>query len=83
MTRKICEEQLLKIKGVISFTFDLHKSRCTIRVKREITAGMLCDSIGKIKLLSAQQVVKNEKGDEVIMKSFFIYTLKLIFKNCI
>lgn len=37
ITRKLCEEELLKIKGVISFTFVMNKSRCIIRCKIELS----------------------------------------------
>lgn len=65
ITRKLCEEELLKIKGVISFTFVMNKSRCIIRCKVELSPEMLCDAINKTKVLSAQQVVRNERGEEV------------------
>lgn len=65
ITRKLCEEELLKIKGVISFTFVMSKSRCIIRCKVELAPETLCDAINNTKVLSAQQVVKNERGEEV------------------
>ena len=65
ITRKLCEEKLLKIKGVISFTFVMSKSRCIIRCKVELSPEMLCDVINNTKVLSAQQVVRNERGEEV------------------
>lgn len=65
ITRKLCEEELLKVKGVISFTFVMTKSRCIIRCKVELSPEMLCDAINNTKLLSAQQVVRNERGEEV------------------
>lgn len=65
ITRKLCEEELLKIKGVISFTFVMNKSRCIIRCKVELSPETLCDAINNTKVLSAQQVVKNERGEEV------------------
>ena len=65
VTRKLCEEELLKVKGVISFTFVMNKSRCVVRCKLELSPEALCDAINKTKVLSAQQVVKNEHGEEV------------------
>jgi len=65
ISRKLCEEELIKIKGVISFTFVMKKSRCIIRCKVELSPEILCDAINNTKVLSAQQVVRNEKGEEV------------------
>lgn len=67
VTRKLCEEELLKVKGVISFTFVMNKSRCVVRCKLELSPEALCDAINKTKVLSAQQVVKNEHGEEVML----------------
>ena len=64
-TRKICEEQLLRVKGVISFTFNITKARCTVRVKTNVQAQKLCEAISETKIMSAQQIVKNESGEEV------------------
>lgn len=65
ITRKLCEDELVKVKGVISFTFIMNKSRCLVRCKAELQPETLCDVINKTKVLSAQQVVKNERGEEV------------------
>lgn len=67
VTRKLCEEELLKVKGVISFTFVMNKSRCIVRCKLELTPETLCDTINNTKVLSAQQVIKNERGEEVML----------------
>lgn len=56
---------MVRKKGVISFTFDMGRSRMIVRCKHDLTAESLCDTINETKLLSAQQVVKNEKGEEV------------------
>lgn len=34
--RGMCEEALLKVKGVISFTFQLAMKRCTVRVRADL-----------------------------------------------
>ncbi len=34
--RKVCEDELLHVKGVFSFTFDEHKKRFTLRTKLEL-----------------------------------------------
>ncbi|KAJ8033347.1 Armadillo repeat-containing protein 1 [Holothuria leucospilota] len=65
--RKACEEELLKTKGVISFTFDLLKGRCTLRVKKEMRTETLVAAISRTKIMSADQVLKNEQGEEIIL----------------
>ena len=65
ITRKLCEQELLRVKGVISFTFDMSKSRCTIRCRTELAAEELCTAVNKTKVLTAEQVVRNECGEEV------------------
>lgn len=34
--RSLCEEALLKVKGVISFTFQMASKRCTVRVRSDL-----------------------------------------------
>lgn len=109
--RGVCEEALLKVKGVISFTFQMAMKRCTVRVRADVPTEVnllfftswlhifkieteifyqimfnplqssissiktvkctlfpiqsLASAIAATKVLSAQQVVKNESGEEV------------------
>ncbi|CAH2250403.1 armadillo repeat-containing 1-like [Pelobates cultripes] len=63
--KNICEEALLKVRGVISFTFQLAMRRCTIRVKSDLATECLASAIAETKVLKAQQVIKNESGNEV------------------
>lgn len=35
--RGVCEEALLKVKGVISFTFQMAMKRCTVRVRADLS----------------------------------------------
>ena len=65
ITKRICEEQLLTVRGLVSFTFDMTKYRCIVRARPDTTAEIICQSINKTKVLSAQQIVKNERGEEV------------------
>ncbi|XP_046857006.1 armadillo repeat-containing protein 1-like [Xenia sp. Carnegie-2017] len=65
ITKRICEEQLLTVRGLVSFTFDMTKSRCIVRARPETTAETICQTINKTKLLTAQQIVKNEQGEEM------------------
>ncbi|XP_070555414.1 armadillo repeat-containing protein 1-like [Ptychodera flava] len=65
--RKICEELLLPVKGVISFTFDMSNRRCILRVKTELKPEVLVTAIAKSKIMSAEQVIKDEYGQEVLL----------------
>ncbi|KAG9493465.1 armadillo repeat-containing protein 1-like [Eleutherodactylus coqui] len=63
--KSLCEEALLKVKGVISFTFQLAIRRCTVRVKPDLATECLTSAIAKTKVLKVQQVLNNECGKEV------------------
>uniref|UniRef100_A0A4W4EXA2 Armadillo repeat-containing protein 1 n=1 Tax=Electrophorus electricus TaxID=8005 RepID=A0A4W4EXA2_ELEEL len=63
--RSLCEEALLKIRGVISFTFQMAVKRCIVRIRSDLTAETLGRAIASTKVLKVQQVVKGENGDEV------------------
>ncbi|XP_069829828.1 armadillo repeat-containing protein 1-like [Dendropsophus ebraccatus] len=63
--KSLCEEALLKVKGVISFTFQIAIRRCTVRVKPDLATECLTSAIAGTKVLTAQQVIKNECGREV------------------
>ncbi|KAK2890241.1 armadillo repeat containing 1, like [Channa argus] len=65
--RGLCEEALLKVKGVISFTFQMASKRCTVRICSDLPTESLASAIAATKVLSAQQVVKNEAGEEVLI----------------
>ncbi|XP_053192925.1 armadillo repeat containing 1, like isoform X1 [Scomber japonicus] len=65
--RGLCEEALLKVKGVISFTFQMASKRCTVRIRSDLPTETLASAIAATKVLSAQQVVKNEAGEEVLI----------------
>lgn len=66
-TKKICEEHLLKIRGVVSFTFNMPKCRCMVRVTQAVSAEALCNAIEKSKTLTAEQIVRNSAGEEVVL----------------
>ena len=61
--RNLCEVALLKIKGVISFTFQMAVQRCVVRIHSDRKA--LASAIASTKVMKAQQVVKSESGEEV------------------
>ncbi|KAI4891439.1 hypothetical protein NFI96_025128 [Prochilodus magdalenae] len=65
--RSLCEEALLRIRGVISFTFQMAVKRCIVRIRSDLTAETLGSAIASTKVLKAQQVVKAENGDEVLI----------------
>uniref|UniRef100_A0A672SZW1 Armadillo repeat-containing protein 1 n=1 Tax=Sinocyclocheilus grahami TaxID=75366 RepID=A0A672SZW1_SINGR len=63
--RSLCEEALLKIKGVISFTFQMAVKRCVVRIRSDLKAEALGTAIASTKFMKAQQVVKGEDGSEL------------------
>ncbi|XP_057678347.1 armadillo repeat containing 1, like [Corythoichthys intestinalis] len=65
--RGLCEEALLKVRGVISFTFQMASKRCTVRVRSDLPAESLASAIADTRVLCAKQVVKNHEGDEVLI----------------
>ncbi|XP_069367583.1 armadillo repeat-containing protein 1-like [Paralichthys olivaceus] len=65
--RSLCEEALLKIRGVISFTFQMAVKRCIVRIRSDLKAESLASAIASTQVMSAQQVVKRENGDEVLI----------------
>ncbi|XP_036374537.1 armadillo repeat-containing protein 1-like [Megalops cyprinoides] len=65
--RSLCEEALLKIKGVISFTFQMAVKRCIVRIRSDLKAEALGSAIASTKVMKAQQVVKSENGEEVLI----------------
>ncbi|KAM8728813.1 armadillo repeat-containing protein 1-like [Acanthopagrus schlegelii] len=65
--RSLCEEALLKIRGVISFTFMMTVKRCIVRIRSDLKAEALASAIASTQVMTAQQVVKGENGDEVLI----------------
>lgn len=65
--RSLCEEALLKIRGVISFTFQMPVKRCIVRIRSDLKAEALASAIASTQVMTAQQVVKGENGDEVLI----------------
>ncbi|KAM7395521.1 hypothetical protein PAMA_007003 [Pampus argenteus] len=65
--RGLCEEALLKVRGVISFTFQMASKRCTVRIRSDLPTESLASAIAATKVLSAQQVFipLNSSGVEV------------------
>ncbi|KAF3698519.1 Armadillo repeat-containing protein 1 [Channa argus] len=65
--RSLCEEALLKIRGVISFTFQMAVKRCIVRIRSDLKAEALVSAIASTQVMKAQQVVKGENGEEVLI----------------
>ncbi|XP_075993295.1 armadillo repeat-containing protein 1-like isoform X2 [Genypterus blacodes] len=65
--RSMCEEALLKIRGVISFTFQMAVQKCIVRVRSDLKAEALASAIASTQVMKAQQVVKGENGEEVLI----------------
>ncbi|XP_034085539.1 armadillo repeat-containing protein 1 [Gymnodraco acuticeps] len=65
--RSLCEDALLKIRGVISFTFQMAVKRCVIRIRSDLKAEALGTAINSTKVMTAQQVVRTENGAERIL----------------
>ncbi|XP_030643020.1 armadillo repeat containing 1, like [Chanos chanos] len=65
--RSMCEDALLKVKGVISFTFQMALKRCTVRIRADLPTESLATAIAATNVLTAQQVVKNDSGEEVLI----------------
>ncbi|XP_061094751.1 armadillo repeat-containing protein 1 [Conger conger] len=65
--RSLCEEALLKIRGVISFTFQMAVKRCVVRVRSDLKAEALGTAIASTKVMKAKQVVKGDEGGEVMV----------------
>ncbi|XP_068426161.1 armadillo repeat-containing protein 1-like [Clinocottus analis] len=62
-----CEEALLRIRGVISFTFQMSLKRCIVRVRSDLKAEALASAIASTQVMTAQQVLKAESGEEVLI----------------
>uniref|UniRef100_A0A2C9L395 Armadillo repeat-containing protein 1 n=2 Tax=Biomphalaria glabrata TaxID=6526 RepID=A0A2C9L395_BIOGL len=65
--RDLCARLLLKVKGVISITFDLSKKRCILRTKPDVKPETLTSALAKSMTMTAQQVIRNDKGEETFI----------------
>lgn len=59
------EEELVRVRGLISIVFDLGHSRVTCRVRRDLPPEKLAAAVARTETLSALQVMTNAKGEEV------------------
>uniref|UniRef100_A0A3B4A049 Armadillo repeat-containing protein 1 n=1 Tax=Periophthalmus magnuspinnatus TaxID=409849 RepID=A0A3B4A049_9GOBI len=67
--RGLCEEALLRIRGVISFTFQMAVKRCIVRIRSDLKTEALASAIAATQVMKAQEVVKGENGEEVLDSS--------------
>nr|XP_012807289.2 armadillo repeat-containing protein 1-like [Jaculus jaculus] len=65
--RNLCEKALLKIKGVISFTFQMAVQRCVVQIRSDLKAEALASAIASNKVMKAQQEVKRGSGEELLV----------------
>ncbi|XP_075524772.1 uncharacterized protein LOC142557078 isoform X2 [Dermacentor variabilis] len=57
--RELCKEKLLAVRGVISFTFDIERRRCVVRVRSDLSARALIQAIKSTGTMSAMQVANS------------------------
>ncbi|KAH6921462.1 hypothetical protein HPB50_000610 [Hyalomma asiaticum] len=57
--RELCKEALLGVRGVISFTFDIERRRCVVRVKSDLSPRVLIQAIKSTGTMSAMQVANS------------------------
>ncbi|TKS79248.1 Armadillo repeat-containing protein 1 [Collichthys lucidus] len=55
------------IRGVISFTFQMTVKRCIVRIRSDLKAEALASAIASTQVMKAQQVVKGEDGEEILI----------------
>ena len=63
--RNVVEEELVRVRGLISIVFDLSKSRVTCRVKRDLGIDKLIGAVSKTDNFRAKQIVNGPDGEEV------------------
>lgn len=57
--RELCKEKLLAVRGVISFTFNIERRRCVVRVKSDLSPRALVQAIKSTGTMSAMQVANS------------------------
>ncbi|ELU03193.1 hypothetical protein CAPTEDRAFT_222135 [Capitella teleta] len=62
---ELCRNSLLTVSGVISITFDSKARRAILRTKPSLQPEMLAQAIAKTMTMYAEQIVKDEDGNEV------------------
>lgn len=65
--RQMCVDELIRVKGVISLTFNMKLRRCLVRARAELPAEVLGNAVKATKIMEASQVMKMEDGNEVVL----------------
>ncbi|XP_062587102.1 armadillo repeat-containing protein 1-like [Saccostrea cucullata] len=65
--RDVLMRLILQVKGVVSVTFDMNKKRCFLRAKPDVKPEPIVQAVAKSMTMTAQQVVKDEYGAEVLV----------------
>jgi len=65
--RQLCIDHLVKVKGVISLTFNMSLQRCTVRARAELSPEALGIAVYDTKVMEASHVMKDEDGNETIL----------------
>lgn len=65
--RQMCVDELIRVKGVVSLTFNMKLKRCFVRARTELAAEVLGNAVKATKVMEASQVVKTEDGGELIV----------------
>jgi len=63
-SRQIIVDKLIKVKGVISLTFNMKMKRCFVRAKNDLSIDVLGKAVSSTQVMKARQVIKNKKGEE-------------------
>ncbi|RXG51738.1 Armadillo repeat-containing protein 1 [Armadillidium vulgare] len=66
--RQEVEDELVRVRGLISIVFDLSKSRVTCRVKRDLSVDKLVAAVSRTETYTAQQVITGLDGEELVVK---------------
>nr|XP_045617613.1 uncharacterized protein LOC123770050 isoform X2 [Procambarus clarkii] len=74
--RKKVEEELVRVRGLISIVFDLGNSRVTCRVRRDLSVEKLATAVARTETLLAQQVTTNSDGEEEKLHLTQLHQLK-------
>lgn len=62
-----CINELLRVTGVISITFNMSARRCMVRARSDMHVESLVHAIHNTRKMLAKQVTKNESGEEVLV----------------
>ncbi|XP_074643113.1 armadillo repeat-containing protein 1-like isoform X2 [Tubulanus polymorphus] len=63
----ICRNNIIHVRGVISITFNFAKKRAIIRTRLDLKPEVLAHAIAMSELMSAEQVLKGDDGNEIFL----------------